>query len=53
MTTREFPTLQSERLMVRPFTLADLDDAKLEDYCWPDTLRSYPVQYERKPLLRE
>lgn len=25
-------------------------DAKLEDYCWPDTLKSFPIQYERKPL---
>ncbi len=25
---------------------------KLEDYCWPDTLRSAPVDYTRKPLLR-
>lgn len=27
-------------------------DAELEDYCWPDTLRSMPIHYERKPLLR-
>lgn len=27
-------------------------DAKLEEYCWPDTLRSFPQQYTRKPLLR-
>jgi SAM-dependent methyltransferase len=27
-------------------------DAKLEDYCWPDTMRSFPIKYERKPLLR-
>lgn len=26
--------------------------AKLEDYCWPDTMRSAPVQYTEKPLLR-
>jgi SAM-dependent methyltransferase len=26
--------------------------ALLEDYCWPDTIRSFPVQYEPKPLLR-
>jgi SAM-dependent methyltransferase len=26
-------------------------DAKLEDYCWPDTMRSFPVQYTKKPLL--
>jgi SAM-dependent methyltransferase len=25
---------------------------KLEEYCWPDTLRSFPPQYTRKPLLR-
>lgn len=28
-------------------------EAKLEEYCWPDTLRSLPVQYTKKPLLRE
>ena len=27
-------------------------DAKLEDYCWPDTMRSFPLDYERMPLLR-
>jgi SAM-dependent methyltransferase len=26
--------------------------AKLEEYCWPDTMRSMPVQYTKKPLLR-
>jgi SAM-dependent methyltransferase len=25
---------------------------KLEDYCWPDTMRSIPPQYTKKPLLR-
>ena len=25
---------------------------RLEDYCWPDTMRSMPVQYTKKPLLR-
>ncbi len=25
---------------------------KLEEYCWPDTLRSFPPQYTKKPLLR-
>jgi SAM-dependent methyltransferase len=25
---------------------------KLEEYCWPDTLRSFPPQYMQKPLLR-
>lgn len=24
----------------------------LMDYCWPDTLRSFPVQYTKQPLLR-
>ncbi len=28
-------------------------EAKLEEYCWPDTLRSLPAQYTKKPLLRE
>jgi ubiquinone/menaquinone biosynthesis C-methylase UbiE len=27
-------------------------EAKLEDYCWPDTMRSLPPQYTKKPLLR-
>jgi SAM-dependent methyltransferase len=26
---------------------------KLEEYCWPDTLRSVPPQYTKKPLLRD
>ncbi len=25
---------------------------KLEEYCWSDTLRSFPVQYTKKLLLR-
>jgi hypothetical protein len=25
---------------------------KLEEYCWPDTMKSFPVSYTRKPLLR-
>ena len=25
---------------------------KLEEYCWPDTMRSLPAQYTKKPLLR-
>ena len=28
-------------------------DAKLEEYCWPDTMRSFPLQYVKEPLLRE
>ena len=27
-------------------------DVKLEEYCWPDTMRSVPAQYTKKPLLR-
>jgi SAM-dependent methyltransferase len=27
-------------------------DTELEDYCWPDTMRSAPMQYTKKPLLR-
>jgi len=27
-------------------------EAKLEEYCWPDTTRSLPQQYTKKPLLR-
>jgi SAM-dependent methyltransferase len=26
---------------------------KLEEYCWPATLRSFPPQYTKKPMLRE
>jgi SAM-dependent methyltransferase len=25
---------------------------RLEDYCWPDTMRSFPPEYTKKPLLR-
>jgi hypothetical protein len=28
------------------------EDAKLEEYCWPDSMRSFPAQYSKKPLLR-
>ena len=28
------------------------NNVKFEEYCWPDTMRSFPPQYERKPLLR-
>jgi hypothetical protein len=28
------------------------EKVKLEDYCWPDTMRSLPAQYTQKPLLR-
>jgi len=29
------------------------DGVKLEEYCWPDTLRSFPPQpYTKHPLLR-
>jgi cyclopropane fatty-acyl-phospholipid synthase-like methyltransferase len=27
-------------------------DTRLEEYCWPDTMRSFPHEYESKPLLR-
>jgi hypothetical protein len=27
-------------------------EAKLEDYCWPDTMRSAPAEYAKTPLLR-
>jgi SAM-dependent methyltransferase len=27
-------------------------EVKLEEYCWPDTLRTMPAQYTKKPLLR-
>jgi SAM-dependent methyltransferase len=28
------------------------EQVKLEEYCWPDNLRSFPPQYTKKPLLR-
>jgi len=28
-------------------------DAKLEDYCWPDTMKSLPQQFTKRALLRE
>lgn len=27
-------------------------DAALEEFCWPDTMRSMPIQYIRNPMLR-
>lgn len=27
-------------------------EAKLDEYCWPDTMRSLPPQYTKMPLLR-
>ena len=27
-------------------------DAALVDYCWPDTMRSFPIDYQPQPLLR-
>lgn len=27
-------------------------DARLEEYCWPDTMRSFPPEYSTQPLLR-
>lgn len=38
-----------DRLLTEEFPRSD---AKLEEYCWPDTLRSWPAEYEKKPLLR-
>jgi cyclopropane fatty-acyl-phospholipid synthase-like methyltransferase len=29
------------------------EGAKLEEFCWPDTMRSFPQQYTKKPLLRK
>ena len=28
-------------------------EAKLEEYCWPDTMRSFPAEYTKKPMLRD
>jgi SAM-dependent methyltransferase len=27
-------------------------DAKFEEYCWPDSMRSLPIEYTKEPLLR-
>jgi hypothetical protein len=27
-------------------------EMRLEEYCWPDALRSFPPQYTKEPLLR-
>jgi SAM-dependent methyltransferase len=27
-------------------------DATLQDYCWPDSMKSFPADYEPKPLMR-
>ena len=27
-------------------------DVILQDYCWPDTMKSFPADYEPRPLLR-
>ncbi len=27
-------------------------EAKFEQYCWPDTMKSFPADYEPRPLLR-
>jgi cyclopropane fatty-acyl-phospholipid synthase-like methyltransferase len=27
-------------------------DARLNDYCWPDTMKSFPMDYDPRPLLR-
>jgi len=29
-----------------------VEGKELEDYCWPDTLKAAPVEYEKVPLLR-
>ncbi len=29
------------------------EQVKLQEYCWPDPLRSLPVEYAKKPLLRD
>ena len=28
------------------------DQVNLEEYCWPDTMKSFAPQYMKKPLLR-
>lgn len=29
------------------------ETVELAEYCWPDTTRSFPIQYTKKPLLRD
>jgi hypothetical protein len=29
------------------------EDVKLVDYCWPDTMRSMPQQYEKRAITTE
>ncbi len=28
------------------------EGVKLEEYCWPNTLKCLPPQYKKKPMLR-
>ena len=35
------------------FCSAGRGEAKLEEYCWPDTMRSFPAEYTKTPLLRD
>ena len=27
-------------------------EVQLEEYCWPDAIRSFPTDYVKRPLLR-
>lgn len=29
------------------------EEAELEQYCWPDTMRSFPAEYQRLPHLAQ
>ncbi len=29
-----------------------ISEARLEEYCWPDTMKSFPADYQPEPLLR-
>lgn len=54
VTTREINTLEADRGRYLGYIRVvgrRRPGAKFED-CWPDAMRSMPVQYSRKPLLR-
>jgi SAM-dependent methyltransferase len=53
--TAEIQTLEADRGQYLGFVRVvgrRRNDANLESYAWPDTLKSAPPQYTKKPLLR-
>lgn len=53
--TQEIETVQQDRgeylAYVRMIAKRRID-VRLESYCWPDALRSFPAEYQAEPLLR-